>query len=432
VHRMKILFLSRQPPIPLDNGGRIRTHALATELSAVARLHFVAFDAQPGTDMPRESESAVAAALPEAEAVTLTARPKVAKRRVQLQTMLGGGPYEFALHTTQSMTRTLLEVMDRFEPDLLHCDNLLLGDAARLAPASVVHAIAPHNVESVLMKRMADTTDTFLRRRLYTREAKLLRSWEDAHLSEFDLCLGVSEEDTRWFAELGANAVCVPNGVARHPPPPPVASLAGDEPLKLLFVGNGAWEPNRVGMAWFVKKVLPALRLRAPPQLTVIGSDWDWLHHPLCTAVGHVRSLDSYYASHHVALVPLLSGGGSRLKVAEALAKGLPLVGTTVGLEGYPLEHGVDALVGDTPEQLAAHTQWLDEKLRDDSEAIDRLVAAGYRLVQRFFWDEIGRRMAEVYAEAIARKRRQDRGGPGVARPAGSAHGWPGIPWGAP
>jgi glycosyltransferase involved in cell wall biosynthesis len=408
---VKVLFLARQPPVPLDNGGRIRTHALAAALSAVTRLHFVAFDAQSGTDLLRESEATVAAALPKAEAVTLVARPKAAKRLLQLQTVLGSGSYGFQLHASQLMTQTLLEVMASFKPDLLHCNSMLLGDFARLAHPSVVRTIAPENVESVLMKRIADTTDTRLRRTLYTREAKLLRRWEAAHLAEFDLCLGVSEEDTRWFAGMGANAVCVPNGVARHPAPPaPVASLHGEEPLKLLFVGNGAWEPNRIGMAWFVRNVLPVLRCRVPPQLTVIGSDWEWLHHSLCTTVGHVPSLDPYFASHHVALVPLLSGGGSRLKVAEALAKGLPLVGTTVGLEGYPLEPGIHALVADTPEDFASHIRWVDEKLRTDTGVVDRQIAAGFRLVEQFFWDEIGGRMAEVYAEAIARKRRQDGG----------------------
>jgi glycosyltransferase involved in cell wall biosynthesis len=405
---VRILFLARQPPVPLDSGGRIRTHGLASELSAVTCLHFLAFDAQPGTDLPRESEATVAEALPDAEAVTLVPNPQVAKRRSQLQAMVGTRSYGFQQHTSRAMAETLLEVTGRFKPDLLHCDSLLLGNIALLAPASVVRAIAPHNVESVLMQRIADTTDTAVRRRLYTREAKLLRRWEAAHLADFDLCVGASEEDARWFAAMGVNAVCAPNGVARHPAPPPAVPLQADEPLKMLFVGNGAWEPNRIGIAWFVRDVLPALQCRVPPQLTLVGSDWEWVHHPLCTTVGHVASLDAYYASHHVALVPLLSGGGSRLKVAEALAKGLPLLGTTVGLEGYPLERGVQALFGDTPAEFVAHIQWLDEKLRADTGAIDRQIAAGFRLVQQFFWDEIGARMAEAYAASITRKRRQD------------------------
>jgi glycosyltransferase involved in cell wall biosynthesis len=404
---VRVLFLARQPPIPLDNGGRIRAQALASELSAITRLHFIAFDGSVGTDLSCESEATVAAALPRAEGITMVPRQKARKRRLQLQTMLGDRSYGFRLHASPAMTRAMVDVIDSFKPDVLHCNSMLLGDIARLAPRSVVRTIAPENVESVLMRRMANTTDTQLRRRLYTKEAKLLQHWEAAHLAGFDLCLGVSEEDTRWFAGMGANAVCVPNGVARHPAPRRVSPLEDDEPLRLLFVGNGSWEPNRTGMTWFVKHALPALRCRVPPQVTVVGSDWDWLDHPRCTTVGRVPSLDTYYASHHVALVPLLSGGGSRLKVAEAFAKGLPVVGTSVGLEGYPLKPGVHALFADAPEDFAAHIEWLDEKFRDHPSAIDRQIVAGFRLVEGFFWDRIGARLAEVYADAIARKRRE-------------------------
>lgn len=403
---MRILFLAPQPPTPLDNGGRIRTQALAAELSAVSSLHFLAFDAQPGTDLPSESASSVAAALPRAEAVTLVPRPRARKRRLQIETMLSGRSYLFRQGASGPMAQALASAIASFKPDLLHCDGLLLGDLARRAPSKMVRTIAPQNVESLLMRRMADTTDTRLRRCLYMREAQSLGRWETAHLSDFDLCCGVSEEDTRWHAGLGANAVCVPNGVARHTMPRPVQSLRDDEPLRLLFVGNGAWEPNRIGMAWFVKEVLPRLQWRLPPRVTLIGSDWGWLKHPLCASVGRVPSLDMYYADHHVALVPLLSGGGSRLKVAEALAKGLPLVGTTVGLEGYSLEPGVHALVGDTPQELAENIRWLNEKLRVDTAAVDRQIAMGFELIERFFWDEIGARMADVYAETIERKRR--------------------------
>jgi glycosyltransferase involved in cell wall biosynthesis len=121
--------------------------------------------------------------------------------------------------------------------------------------------------------------------------------------------------------------------------------------------------------------------------------------------VGHVASLEKYYEDQHAAIVPLLAGGGSRLKVAEALAKGLPLVGTSIGLEGYPLEPGVHALIGDTPEAIASHIRWLDQALRNEPRAVDNLVTAGFGFVRQYFWEKIGSQMVEQYEEAVARRR---------------------------
>ncbi len=367
-------------------------------------LHFLGFDAQPGSTLPRESEASVAAALPNAEAVTLVPRPRQEKRWLQLQTMLRGRSYGFQTHADEPMVKALMETINVFEPDLLHCDDLVLGNLARLAPTSIVRVMALHNVESRLMMRMATTTHERLRKMLYMKEAELLRQWEVSHLAEFDLCLGVSNEDANYCATLGANAVCVPNGVNRHPTPPPPTALNENEPLKLLFVGSGSWEPNRVGMAWFVKNVLPAIDCRVDPQVTVIGSNWDWLDHPLCRLVGHVPLLDDYYSSHHVALAPFLSGGGSRLKVVEALAKGLPLVGTSIGLEGYSLQPNVHALFGDTPDQFAMHIQDLDYKFRADIEAIGCRIKAGFLHAEQFLWEKIGKRLVSVYIDEVARQ----------------------------
>jgi glycosyltransferase involved in cell wall biosynthesis len=401
---MRVLFLARQPPVSLDNGSRIRTHALVSQLADAAAVHLLAFDTQPGSTLPRQSVDSVVRALPRLEAVTLV-RPRVtSKRRMQIETLFGAGSYLFRQHRSAPMARALARVIDTFQPDLLHCDNLLLGEFARAVPPTVVTAIAPENVESHLMRRMAETTDSPLRRRLYAREGQLLKRWEDASLRNYDLCLAVSEDDAQHFAKLGANAVCIPNGVSPHPIPKPVVPLRDGEPMRLLFVGSGSYEPNRIGVAWFIDSVLPLLVSQMAVELTLVGSGWEEQNHAHCHIMGHVASLDAYYETHHAAIVPLRAGGGSRLKVAEAIAKGVPLVGTSVGLEGYPLDPGVHALVGDTPQDLATHLRWLCDALRGDSAAVDRQVAAAFGVIERFFWDEIGDRLITVYGEAIARK----------------------------
>ncbi len=415
---MRILYVARQPPVALDNGSRIRTNALVRQLARSASVHLLAFASQPGSGMAAETEERVAEALPELEAVTLVAPRRGAKRRLQLETLAGRGSYLFRQHRSGAMRTAIERSIDRLRPDLVHFDNLLLGGFGAVVPGSLVRTIAPENVDSVLLQRMGDTSASRLRGALYAREARLLAGWEAAHLPAFDLCLAVSEEDRRTFAALGARAICIPNGVARHPRPAPARPLPAGEPLKLLFVGSGTYEPNRTGVAWFIERVLPLAGCQLEPQLTLVGSGWEGFAGRRCQVAGRVESLDPYYTGHDVALVPLRSGGGSRLKVAEALAKGIPLLGTHVGLEGYPLEPGVHALFGDTPEELAAGLRRLEQQLRTETAIVDRQITAGFQLVERFFWDEIGSALTRAYAAEVARR----DAAPARAHTLGAAH----------
>jgi polysaccharide biosynthesis protein PslH len=400
---MKVLFLARQFPAPADNGERIRTAALLTELTRRASVHLVAFEQLPGA--PRRALGPAATeCIPGVAGVTRVVTPSRSKRAAQLKALVSSSSYSMQMHVSASFVAQSKRAAATFRPDIVHCDALQLADAALALPAALVRVIAPHNAESLLMRRMADTARSPLRHLLYGREARHLERWERARLQKFDVCATVSDEEASLYSSLGVETVTIPNGVAAHAAPASRGRLEPEEGLRLLFVGSGDHEPNRVGLRWFVTDVLPRLRLAVQPSLTVVGGHWEWLTHPQCHVVGHVPVVDPYYDRHHAALVPLLSGGGSRLKVAEALAKGTPLVGTSVGLEGYRLQPGVHALIGDHAEALASEITRLDDLLRTRVDEVQRIVMAGYTRVREFFWDEIGLRLIETYQGALTRK----------------------------
>jgi polysaccharide biosynthesis protein PslH len=406
---MKVLFLARQLPAPADNGERIRTAALLTELARRVSVHLVAFEELPGA--PRRGVATRATeGIPGLAGVTAVVRPSRSKRAAQIRALVGSRSYSMQMHVSSSFVDQARRVAAAFRPDVVHCDALQLADAALDLPGMMLRVIAPHNVESLLMRRMADTARSPLRRVLYAREAGHLERWERAQLQRFDVCATVSGEESGFYSSLGVETVTIPNGVAAHPPPPERCRLECGEGLRLLFVGSGDHEPNRVGLRWFVTDVLPRLELAVQPRLTVVGGHWEWLTHPQCDVVGRVPLVGPYYDRHHAAVVPLLSGGGSRLKVAEALAKGIPLVGTSFGLEGYRLQPGVHALIGDDREALVSEITRLDELLRTRVDEVQRMVTAGYAHVRGFFWAEIGRRLVETYQAALPRKGEVDHG----------------------
>ena len=209
--------------------------------------------------------------------------------------------------------------------------------------------------------------------------------------------MAVTERERELLAAHNASVVTVPNGVAPRPEPEAPARLAEGAPLRLLFVGTQSYEPNRQGLDWFVREVVPLLRERVPIAIDVVGPGRRGPELPGLRYVGRVDDLEACYRQAHAAVVPLLAGGGSRLKVLEALAHGVPLVSTPIGIEGFELRDGEHALIAGEPAGLAHRLEALESSLRSDARMAAGLVAAGYRYATGFFWPRIGERLFDTY-----------------------------------
>lgn len=140
----------------------------------------------------------------------------------------------------------------------------------------------------------------------------------------------------------------------------------------LMMLGHYSFAPNRQGANYFIKSVWPRVHAQMPSaRLLVAGAEPELLEafrsQPEgVTFTGYVKDLDALYRGTRVAVCPILSGGGTRLKIMEAAAYGRPVVSTRLGAEGIELKPGEEILLGDTPEQMAAHCLAL---LRDDELA---------------------------------------------------------------
>jgi glycosyltransferase involved in cell wall biosynthesis len=193
--------------------------------------------------------------------------------------------------------------------------------------------------------------------------------------------------------------ITVPNGVDPSPEPagPPAGPRPG-EPLRLLFVGSLNYEPNAQGLEWFAHEVAPRVRERLDIEIDVVGPGRRGPELPGVTYLGRVEDVGSAYASVHAAVVPLRAGAGSRLKVVEALARGVPVVSTSLGVEGYDVRDGEHALIADDPQTLTERFALLDASLRGDRHLAGALVSAGHAFARDFFWPRIGDDMARHYA----------------------------------
>jgi polysaccharide biosynthesis protein PslH len=395
---VRVLVVSAHPPLPLDNGGRLRTFHLLEELSQRAEVKLVTLDRVPGGEAPCTAD-AIEHALPALQGTRTVAIPAARKRGRQLATLISGDSYTLHLYRTPALVAAVREGVLEFEPDIVHCETLfcayVLPSAREDGPRWV---LSMFNHESLLKRRLANDANEWLRRALYRREATALQRLERRYIPRFDHVLAVSDRERDVFAALGTDALTIPNGATPLPEPQgPPQSPAPGEPLRLLFVGSLNYEPNARGIEWFANEVAPRVRERVAIDIEVVGPGRRGPELPGVRYLGRLEDLGPAYERAHAAVVPLRAGAGSRLKVVEALARGVPLVSTSLGVEGYDLIDGVHALIADDPAALAERFARLDSSLRTNQQLAARLVKAGYEFAAGHFWPRVGERLVTAY-----------------------------------
>jgi glycosyltransferase involved in cell wall biosynthesis len=255
-----------------------------------------------------------------------------------------------------------------------------------------------HNVEYVIWKRLSAIERSPLKRALLELEWRKIRSRERAACLRADLTLTVSDSDRRHLADLAPRARirAIPTGVdTRYFTP----NVACEVPNRLVFTGSMDWHPNEDAMLHFVDNILPLIRREIPDvSLAIVGRrPTERLRQAAArhdvVVTGTVDDVRPYIGEAAVYVVPLRAGGGTRLKIFEALAMAKPVVSTTVGAEGLALTPDREFVAADQPDEFAGAVVAL---LRDPARRKE-LGRAGRRLVeQRYSW-------AHVAAEFEAR-----------------------------
>jgi len=285
--------------------------------------------------------------------------------------------------------------------DVAVCDFL---DAAVNFPEklTIPSVLFQHNVESEIWRRHAETERNFVRKRMYIVEFRKMLRYEQEAVRNFHHVIAVSENDrslmTQWVD--GDRITVVPTGVdlSQYSPGP---SATESSPL-VMFVGAMDWEPNVDGMEFFCREVWPTIQAQVPgARLRIVGRNPGKRTERLaCDSIevtGLVPSVVEHLRESSVVVVPLRIGGGTRLKVYEAMATGKAVVSTTVGAEGLEVHHGEDIMIADGSQVFAQAVIMLlrNRNLRSKFEKAALTTAA------RCDWPAIGDRFADVL-QAVA------------------------------
>jgi polysaccharide biosynthesis protein PslH len=397
--RPSVLAVTSQVPWPLDSGGHLRTYHLLRSLAAGMDVRLVA----PAAPEAIEPCCAALENAGVAPAVVSVPRRTFAGESVKvLRAAFDQEPYVlYARHRQSTVLETLqMEVASRPPAALYldHLDSLVYADAFPGIPL----VIDMHNVYSRLVARVAGESGA-IRRRYLERESALLERMERRAVSVAHTVLAVSVEEAQYFRQLGARrAVVVPNGVdCDRLERLPIENRAGAPTV--LFVGSLSWPSNVHAVRFLATEVLPSVRKSMPSaRLVVVGRDPGpevmSLARPGSNVevAGNVEDVAPYYRAAHVLAVPLQSGGGTRLKILEAFAAGVPVVSTPVGCEGIEAISGSHLAVAEIQDFSAAVAKLLEQPHKA------RVLAVRARTLARekYDWSVVGRSAIEAVAAA--------------------------------
>jgi len=401
--RLRVLFFSSRFLFPQDTGGKIRTAKLLEGLKerwAVSLLS--GFD--PATD---GSFRAAAEALGDRFLPVERRPPARASGWRRPLRRLGRAasltPLSVQYETLPAFRQALARELQAGAYDLFVCD-FLQPTANVPRPCPCASLLFAHNVESRITRRQARLAEGLAQKALWLWQHGLTSRYEGTVARRFDRVVAVSASDREELeGRFGLRNVReIPTGVdaeAFHP--------SGLEPETdhVVFCGSMDWLPNQDAVRWFVAEVLPrVVGARPGARLTVVGRNPPpelvaaTAGEPSVRFTGRVEDVRPWLERASCVVVPLRIGGGTRIKIYEALAMERPVVSTSVGAEGLPIEDGQHYLLADGAEAFAGKVV---ECLARPEEA--RAVARAARLyvARRFGWDRVADAFAAIGREAV-------------------------------
>ncbi len=399
---MRILLVTDYLPYPAISGDTIRVYNLIRRISQYHEIHLLALFESPGL---AESIAHLSKFCCRIEVVNhewpnpLTCLPDMLTYYRQ------GKPFELRLLYSQKMSDLIRRLTSEEHYDIVQIEHsrLALYQESIDPDANCASTLTFHNVaydQSKRISRIERNPISSLRTWIFARQ---LLKWEPSYAERFDRCFVVSEAEHQTLLANNShlNIDVIPNGTDTRKYQR--LKVNQDGPPALIFIGSMSYAPCVDGAVYFCEQILPYIqRTIQNVQVWIVGAsplpEVTRLAGENVHVTGYVEDVLPYYQQATVSIVPLRAGGGTRLKILEAMALGRPVVSTSIGCEGLDVLHEQHLLIADEPDEFAKQTIRL---LTD--RALYRHIAEQARelVVENYDWDVIAEKLLKSYEKTV-------------------------------
>jgi len=395
----KILFITTRLPYPTNEGHQIRTYNLLKRICQVHEVHYLSLQRKDDDASAKQHLSSLCKSV-----TTFNIPSDYSKFRFLTDLTLGyitKTPFVVRKYSSKELQQTIKQKLNDEHFDLVHFDMLPLAQYASCL-GSTPYVLNNHNVESLLLNRRAENSNSILEKAFFNNQSKSLHHFEIAACRNAKETFVCSKNDVETLKTMApsANFSVVENGVDIH-------FFAVDKVEKeqhsLVFVGGMGWFPNKDGMIFFINEIMPLLINKYPTvKLTLVGKSTgvdipEALRNNI-HVTGFVDDFRPIVAAASVYILPIRVGSGTRLKLLEAMSMAKAIVSTSIGAEGVELIQGNNILYANSATEFSTSIIELFENT-DKVEALGdnaRIIAETL-----YDWDIIAKKLLGSYDKII-------------------------------
>jgi glycosyltransferase involved in cell wall biosynthesis len=410
---MKLLWLSHLIPYPPKGGVLQRSFYLLRELSKHHEIDLLAFNQKDliaplyKGDIERglvDAHQELSKICNDVEFFDIECDSKAAgKMLLALTSLFSRYPYTINWLRSETFSKTLLEKISRESYDLVHLDTISL-DIYRPLLGNLPCVLDHHNIESHMLLRRSRQEKSLVKKAYFFQEGVRLQRFEKRVCPEYWGHITCSDIDSERLRMITASSdiETIPNGVDTNFFAP--KGLKQDDKT-LVFVGTMSWYPNIEAAFFICNEIMPRLRLlRSGVRLQIIGANPPEqlrkfaLKHDDIDVLGFVDEVRDYIEKATVYVCPIMDGGGTKLKILDALAMEKPIIAHKIASEGINVTDGVDILLADQADEYA---ELIVRLIESSTERVSLGKAARKLALEQYDYTSIGKSLSDYYVKLV-------------------------------